>query len=581
MISSRGSPDPPGEHDGAVMDDRDRGLFSAVVAVAAGLELGSTLRRIVQAAVDLVDARYGALGVLGPDGMVVDFVHVGMDQQAVDAIGPTPSGRGILGVLIERPTPLRLEQLSEHPASVGFPPNHPPMRSFLGVPVRVRGEVFGNLYLTDKRGDRPFTVEDEKTVMALAAAAAVAIENARLYERSRQREAWREAVAEIANAVLTGVEVDEVLALTAQRACRLTQADAAVVALPNAHDRLAVEIVHVGPEGEQARVEGERRSVHRLRPRQPRSAALAELDRGWLGHEVGGDSLFMQAYLQGQTVRQGPVDIDLDGARSFGSVIVLPLMAGDRRLGALALLWDVSATVLPRDVLELAEGFAAQAAVTLSLAEARREQERLAVYEDRDRIARDLHDLVIQRLFATGMQLQGAMRMADLDDEVRHRISVSVDELDETIREIRQTIFALHEPVDGPASGLRGRILRETAQAAALLGFDPAVRFAGPVDSLIDQPTADHVVAALREALTNAAKHARADHVSVLLEIAGDEVVLRVVDDGVGVEPDGAGRRSGLSNLNARAHELGGACALERVSSEGGTRLVWRVPLAG
>ena len=563
------------------MDERDRGLFSAVVAVAAGLELGATLRRIVQAAVDLVDARYGALGVLGPDGTVVDFVHVGMDQQAVDAIGPTPTGRGILGVLIERPTPVRLEHLAEHPASVGFPANHPPMDSFLGVPVRVRGEVFGNLYLTDKRGGRPFNVEDEKTVMALAAAAAVAIENARLYERSRQREAWREAVAEIANAVLTGVELEEVLSITAQRACRLTQADAAVVALPNVRDRLAVEIVHVGPEGEQARVDAERRSVHRLRPRQPRSAALAELDRGWLGHEVGGDSLFMQAYLQGRTVRQGPVDIDLDGARSFGSVVVLPLMAGDRRLGAVALLWDVSAPAVSRDVIELAEGFAAQAAVTLSLAEARREQERLAVYEDRDRIARDLHDLVIQRLFATGMQLQGAMRVADLDDDVRGRICASVDELDETIREIRQTIFALHEPVDGPASGLRGRILRETAQAAALLGFDPAVRFAGPVDSLIDQPTADHVVAALREALTNAARHASADHVSVLLEIAGREVVLRVVDDGVGVDPDGTGRRSGLSNLNARAHELGGACVLERVSPEGGTRLIWRVPLAG
>ena len=563
------------------MDERDRGLFSAVVAVAAGLELGATLRRIVQAAVDLVDANYGALGVLGPDGTVVDFIHVGMDQEIVDAIGPTPTGRGILGVLIERPTPLRLDHLAGHPASVGFPAHHPRMDSFLGVPVRVRGEVFGNLYLTEKRDGLSFTADDERTVMALAAAAAVAIENARLYERSRQREAWREAVAEIANAVLTGVEVDEVLALTAQRACRLTQADAAVIALPNASDRLAVEIVHVGPEGEQARTDGERRSVHRSRPRAPRSAAFAELERGWLGHELVGDSLFLQAFVQGQTVRQGPVDLVIDEPRGFGSVIVLPLLAGDRRLGALALLWDVQAATLPRDVIELAEGFAAQAAVTLSLAEARREQERLAVYEDRDRIARDLHDLVIQRLFATGMQLQGTMRSPALDDDTRDRISASVDELDETIREIRQTIFALHEPVDGPASGLRGRLLRETAQAAALLGFDPAVRFAGPVDSLVDQVIADHVVAALREALTNAAKHASAGHVSVLLEIAGDDVVLRVVDDGVGVVPDGAGRRSGLSNLSARAQGLGGSCTVERVSAQGGTRLIWRVPLQG
>jgi signal transduction histidine kinase len=242
------------------------------------------------------------------------------------------------------------------------------------------------------------------------------------------------------------------------------------------------------------------------------------------------------------------------------------------------LFWDLGAGAVPRDIVELAEAFAAQAAVTLVLAEARHEQGRLAVYEDRDRIARDLHDLVIQRLFATGMQLQGAMRTPGLDDGVRERMSRAVDEMDETIREIRQTIFALHEPSSGPSTGLRGRILRETAQAAALLGFEPAVRFTGVIDAMVADTTADHLIAALREALTNAARHAQAGRVEVVVEVIGSEVMLVVTDDGVGVPFDGSGRRSGVANLNARAMGLGGSCSLERVSDNGGTRLIWRVP---
>jgi signal transduction histidine kinase len=216
--------------------------------------------------------------------------------------------------------------------------------------------------------------------------------------------------------------------------------------------------------------------------------------------------------------------------------------------------------------------------VTLVLAEARHEQGRLAVYEDRDRIARDLHDLVIQRLFATGMQLQGAMRTPGLDDGVRERMSRAVDEMDETIREIRQTIFALHEPSTGPSTGLRGRILRETAQAAALLGFEPSVRFTGVIDAMVADTTGDHLIAALREAVTNAVRHAQAEQVEVVVEVLGPEVMLVVTDDGIGVPIDGSGRRSGVANLNARAMALGGSCSLERVSESGGTRLIWRVP---
>jgi signal transduction histidine kinase len=243
------------------------------------------------------------------------------------------------------------------------------------------------------------------------------------------------------------------------------------------------------------------------------------------------------------------------------------------------LVWGDEHSHFPRDVLDLAGSFGSQAAVTLVLAQARREHERLAVYEDRDRIARDLHDLVIQRLFATGMMLQGTTRIDDVPDAAAERVSGAVDELDETIKEIRQTIFALHEPVDGPTSSARGRVLRETSQSAALLGFEPAVRFAGPVDSMLTPEAADQLVAALREALTNAAKHADAKRVEVIVQIDSGYVVLVVTDDGVGIDDGGSGRRSGVANISARAQDLGGSCRIERVSDAGGTRLTWRVPL--
>ena len=545
--------------------DRERGLFAAVVSVAAGLELGATLRRIVQAAVELVDATYGALGVLTPDGRLGEFVHVGMDHVAAERIGRLPAGEGILGLLASHPVPIRLDDLTQHPASIGFPPGHPPMRSFLGVPVRVRGEVFGNLYLTEKRSGSGFTSEDERTVMALAAAAAVAIENARLYEQSRQRERWQHAVTDISNLVLRGGDVDEVLALIANRARRLTQADVALVALPDSDGVLAVEIVD-GREDEPS----------------PQAAEMLDIVGTWRNESVPAGSSAIAAFHSGETVfdRSGEQLLAVpERGRAFGPSLVVPLITGDRVLGVLALLWGDEHRHTSPDVQDLATSFGSQAAVTLVLAEARREHERLAVYEDRDRIARDLHDLVIQRLFATGMMLQGTTRIDDVPAAAADRVSRAVDELDETIKEIRQTIFALHEPVDGPTSSVRGRVLREIAQSGALLGFEPAVRFVGPVDSMLSALEADHLVAALREALTNAAKHASARRVEVVVQIDRGDVVLVVTDDGIGVPGEGPGRRSGVANVAARAQDLGGTCRLERVSTTGGTRLTWSVPL--
>jgi len=533
---------------GRVRGESEQGLFSAVVAVAAGLELPATLRRIVQAAIDLADAQYGALGVLDSDGRVADFVHVGIAPETAERIGTLPEGRGILGLLTEHPVPIRLDQISDHPAAVGFPDNHPPMGTFLGVPVRVRGEVFGNLYLTEKRGGRSFSSDDERTVMALAAAAAVAIENSRLYERSRRREAWQAALTEIATTVLDGGDPEEALALMATRSRALMSADITAIALPE-NDGLRVE--------------------------------FAEGEDSIIGTLVSKGSVTYEAYSQGVAKSSGQCTIgDL---KAVGLAIAVPLRTGDRILGVLTAIRLADSTVDVHapgagELLELAEPFASQAAVTLVLAEAQAGQQRLAIYQDRDRIARDLHDLVIQRLFATGMSLQGATRLPGVPDDVTERVTRAVDELDETIKEIRHTIFALHEPVEGPSSTFRGRVMREAAQSAASLGFQPSVRFIGPVDNGVSNQTSENLVAVLREILTNAAKHAEASKVEVVISLEDSDVLLAATDDGIGLPSDGPGRRSGMANMASRAQELGGEFRAERVSAEGGTRVIWRAP---
>ena len=527
-------------------DSRDRGLFSAVIAIAAGIELKATLRRIIQAAAELVDAKYAALGVVGPDGTLVEFVHTGLDEATAAQIGSLPTGRGVLGLLIEHPVAIRVADLGNHAVSVGFPPGHPPMESFLGVPVRVRGAVFGNLYLTEKRSGTGFTPEDERTVMALAAAAAVAIENARLFERTRRGERWHRASAEVSEALLAHTDLEKVIALIATSAREIAGANLALVALPNPDSTLDVEVA-----------DGDL-SVELPSP----------------GYRIAAGSVIERAFISRQTEIES--NCAVVGGLVFNTVAALPLVTHERVVGVLVLAWTTAGD--SREALQVAESFASQATVSLVLAEAQQEQERLAVFQDRDRIARDLHDLVIQRLFATGMLLQSTSRGQNLSGEVEERLSRAVDELDETIREIRQTIFALHQPVTGPAAGVRGRLLNEVSQSGALMGLQPGVRFVGPVDAGVSDDLADHLVAALREALANVAKHANAKKVDIIVMVDGADIVLSVVDDGVGINPDGFSAHSGLANLSARAQDLGGTCVLERMASAGGTRLVWQVP---
>ena len=363
-------------------DVRLQQLLDAMLSIGSDLSLPTVLQRIVESACKLVDARYGALGVMDDHGQLTDLVTSGVDEHTHEAVGRLPEFEGILGVLLRDPKPVRLRDVSEHPLAQGFPPGHPEMTSFLGVPIRGK-EAIGSLYLADKQSADQFSDEDERLAVTLAAASGVAIDNARL-----------------------------------------------------------------------------------------------------------------QSSL-----------------------------------------------------------------------------EHVAVLQDRERIARELHDKVIQRLFAAGMTLQTTLPIAARTD-VASRITQAVEEIDETIRDIRRTIFALE---DRTRRGVRVDIFARVDAARELLGFTPELRLEGPIDSAVPDTTADHLLATLHEALSNVAQHAGASKVDVAVE-AADDLLLRVADDGAGL-PDRIEPGQGLRNMERRALELGGNATVQ--PGEGaGTVVEWRVPLS-
>jgi signal transduction histidine kinase len=533
-----------------IVGGRDRldGLVAAMLVVTSGLELAVTLRTIVHTAIELIDARYGALGVRGTDHELIEFIYEGIDEDTRDKIGPLPQGRGVLGVLIDEPTPIRLDHIDDHLASVGFPPNHPPMRTFLGVPVRIRDEVYGNLYLTEKANGLPFSEDDEVLAQALAAAAGIAIDNARLYEQSQTRQRWIEATRDIATQLLAGADPARVFGLIADETLKLTGADVAVVAVPADDDVPPAEVTELVIV-EIAAARGTPVAAH------PVSVSKTS---------VG------EAFLQRIPRRLDLIDVELGVLDQAGPALVLPLRAADTVAGVVIALRQRGAQPFTDEQLDMMAAFADQAAVAWQLASTQRRMRELDVLTDRDRIARDLHDHVIQRLFAVGLALQGAIPRAS-PVEVQQRLTDSVDDLQSVIQKIRTSIFDLHGATE--TTRLRRRLDEAVAQFAAA-DVRVTVQFIGPL-SVVDATLADHAEAVVREAVSNAVRHAEATTLNVRVKVE-DELTIEVSDNGRGmISP---ANESGLRNLRQRAEDVGGEFTVGTAPG-GGTALRWSAPL--
>jgi signal transduction histidine kinase len=523
--------------------DQLRALLDAVVGIAGDLDPHHTLLRIARAAAELAGARYAALGVIDPTGdELEDFVTHGLSGDDAARIGRLPRGHGILGLLITDPVPVRLHNLSEHPDAYGFPPGHPTMKSFLGVPIHIRDRVFGNLYLTEKV-DGDFTEADEHAVVALAAAAAVVIENARLFHAVQLRERWLTATAEVQRALLERDDLQDALQVVAARARQVVGGDAALVVLEYHDKTLHAEVVD-------GAIELTDRTL-------VRGGVLGDVvDHGTTVHVGGG------LRVRGLEQLETAVIVPFSGPTGFvGALLVGTTSGGDGRVD-------------PRDV-EALQSFANQAAIALDRAQAREDHAALILLADRDRIARDLHEVVIQRLFATGLTLQGAARI-EHRAEVERRIRDAVQGLDETITDIRETIFELGR--NEHSSGLRGEIHDTVRDAESAIGFRPHLSIRGPIDSVVPDRIRPHLIAVLVEALSNVARHANASQVDVRVVVSstpdGQWLDVIVRDNGRGLVD--SGRRSGLSNLADRAAELGGRFEVE---SAPGVIVRWSVPL--
>ncbi|MFD4386719.1 GAF domain-containing protein, partial [Streptomyces sp. NPDC058495] len=421
--------------------------------------------------------------------------------------GGAPPGGGGRGA--PPPPPPRLTGLfttgmsDEERARIGRLPDGP--YGELGVPIRVHTQVFGNLYLTEKPGG--FTEEDVALLRVLAAQAGIAIGNARLYETARQRERWIEGAAAVTTALLTGESAEDALMTVAEQARILAGAAAGVILQPTPEG--GMEIVTASTTEDPGELVGT--------TIRPGSAVLVQL--------LGGEPVFIEDSSADPRMTT-PV------RSRFGPSMMLPLRSGGRLIGTLALprhRGDDPYSAVDR---LLASQFASQAALALVMADARHDRERLAVFEDRDRIARDLHDLVVQRLFATEMMLESTRRRAGGSSAEDELLGRAVDELDSTIQEVRTTIFALQQPPAEAPATFRGRVLRETGGAGVLLGFQPSVRFAGAVDTLVEEPEARKLLAALRGALAAAHRRSGIARIAVDVGVGEEGAWLRVEDDG-------------------------------------------------
>ncbi|HXC79754.1 MAG TPA: GAF domain-containing protein [Candidatus Acidoferrum sp.] len=526
--------------------DRKDALLEAGLALASELSLPMVLQRIVDLAAEVTDARYGALGVIGAGGELVDFITTGISARQRQAIGALPRGRGLLGLLIHEPVIVRVPAIRDHPASAGFPANHPPMTSFLGAPVQAIGRIYGNIYLADKRSAAEFSADDERSLLILATQAGVAIANASLYQESLQRERWLDALRQISGQLLEGVDTDPLLTSIAEHARELAGADAASILTKTASPGKLEVVAAVGAYAPQVR--------HQLVPTK-KSMSGEVLETGNVLHT---DDASAHASAYQPVIRLGRV----------GPAIFVPLRVGGRATGTLMVANLKGGRVFDEATIRLVETFADQASVAIEYSRAQEDVKRVGLMEERERIARELHDGIIQSLFAVGMGLQGAALLAG-SPETAGRIDSAVDELDRVIRDLRNYIF-----------GLRPGILadRHLDQALRELGDDLQKRSGARVEVEVDAAVAaslssrsHQIVQLTREALSNVARHAAAGQSVVRLRREGKDAVLTIEDDGVGFDVGGGSAGSGLRNMRERAQAMGGAMIVTSVAKKGTT----------
>lgn len=518
------------------LEDGAGALLDAVLLISTGLDLRGSLERLVEASCALTGARYGVLGLIDEDGVIADYVIRGLDQETMDKIASLPTCQGVLGVLVEDPRPLRLTDVADHARSMGFPPNHPPMTSFLGVPLLVDGEVYGNLYLTEKDDGGQFTERDEIRLQTLAGVAGHVIANARAHAVSERRHRWREAGIAMSDMLQDSIHVDDALHEVATQLRQVSGATLVAVIEDQGEGPLPVAVD---------------RSEEFPGPDLEKVLELSEL-------------------MIAESIETGEVRTLPRVGQTIAYVVPMPSKLAPGH--CLLIVVDEPGVDLPGPGLELLVAFADQASLALDRTQALSERQEHLLVADRDRIARDLHDTVIQRLFATALQLQGLRRVA-VNDEVKQRLDESVAELNTTIRDIRTTIFELRHHDGG---SLKAEIRGLAKEYVPTLGFTPFVRIRGPVDVVLSEQTAEHLLATMREALSNVARHAEADACIVEVEATGDRVVLRVSDNGRGLGEHID--ESGLRNVRRRALDLGGTFLIAAEEPHG-TLLEWHVPL--
>lgn len=529
-------------------------LLRVVVQIGSDLDLEATLRRVITAAMSLTGATYGALGLRAADGRLASFLHAGMDADMVRRIGWPPQGKGLLGALLGRTEPLRLEDLSQHPAAAGFPQHHPPMQAFLGVPIVIRGAVFGSLYLSHVDASRVFSESDQVAASALASAAAFAIENAQLFDRVRRSAKWTSASREITTALLSGTD-DAVrpMQMIVERALELTQAEQAIVLVPADSERPLDDI----------------------------DTLVVSAAVGLFAGEVLGQRVPVAGSTTGGVFRSGkPLITDafqypIVGFTDVGErpAIVMPLHARDTVLGVIAVARNANEPQFDPDFLEVVSDFAGHAAMALTLAAGREHARELTILADRERIAHDLHDHVIQRLFAAGMDLQGTMALSR-SPEVSHRLNRTLDALQSTIDDIRTTIFDLRSSPVAPTN-IRQRIQEVVAELTAHRDLAVTLHFAGPLTAAAAD-LVDHAEAVVAEAVSNALRHSGGTTLTIDV-VVDDRLTIDVVDNGRGIRADET-RRSGLANLQHRAEQAFGTCEITSAPS-GGTCVHWSAPI--